>query len=220
MKFVITPDLDKELIRRGHRFARYADDCNTYVRSRRAGERVMESVIKFVEGQLKLNVNREKSAVDRPWKRKFLGFSFSWHRQPKIRVASKSLKRFKDKVRILTKRSRGQSMEERLEKLNAYLRGWSGYYRRAETRSVFAELDEWIRRRLRMCLLKQWKQSKTKRRKLVGLGISEDWVRNVSSSRNWLNDTTHFVPQHEPPYADPHVRWCEGSGASRPLLLD
>ena len=180
---IMLDDLDKELMRRGHRFVRYADDCNIYVQSRRAGERVMESVIEFVERRLKLKVNREKSAVDRPWKRKFLGFSFTWHRQPKIRVSPKSLKRFKDKVRILTKRSRGQSMEERLEKLNAYLRGWSGYYRRAETRSVFAELDEWIRRRLRMCLLKQWKKSKTKRRKLVGLGIPEDWARNISGSR-------------------------------------
>lgn len=146
--------LDQELMRRDHQFARYGDDCNIYVRSRRAGERVMESFIEFVEERLKLKVNREKSAVDRPRKRKFLGFSFTHHLQPKIRVAPKSLKRFKDKVRVLTKRSRGQSMKERLEHLTAYLRGWSGYYRRAETKSVFAELDEWIRRRLRMCLLK------------------------------------------------------------------
>ncbi len=180
---IMLDDLDKELMRRGHRFARYADDSNIYVRSRRAGERVMESVTEFVEKRLKLKVNREKSAVDRPWKRKFLGFSFTWHRQPKIRVSPKSLKRFKDRVRDLTKRSRGQSMEARFAKLNAYLRGWSGYYRRAETRSVFASLDEWVRRRLRMCLLKQWKKSKTKRRKLVGLGIPEDWARNISGSR-------------------------------------
>ncbi|MCL6627152.1 MAG: group II intron reverse transcriptase/maturase [Alicyclobacillus shizuokensis] len=180
---IMLDDLDKELMRRGHRFARYADDCNIYVRSRRAGERVMESVTEFVEGRLKLKVNREKSAVDRPWRRKFLGFSFTHHLQPKIRVAPKSLKRFKDKVRTLTKRSHSQSMKERIDKLNAYLRGWSGYYRRAETRSVFAELDEWIRRRLRMCLLKQWKKPKTKRRKLVELGISEEWARNISGSR-------------------------------------
>ena len=143
----------------------------------------MKSVTEFVEKRLKLKVNREKSAVDRPWKRKFLGFSFTCHRQPKIRVSPKSLKRFKDRIRDLTKRSRGQSMEVRLAKLNAYLRGWSGYYRRAETRSVFVNLDEWVRRRLRMCLLKQWKKSKTKRRKLVGLGIPEDWARNISGSR-------------------------------------
>lgn len=180
---IMLDDLDKELTKRGHRFVRYADDCNVYVRSSRAGERVMESITEFVEKRLKLKVNRDKSAVDRPWKRKFLGFSFTWHKQPKIRVAPKSLKRFKDKVRILTKRNRGQSMAARLEALNAYLRGWSGYYRRAETRSVFADLDEWIRRRLRMCLLKQWKKPKTKRKKLVNLGIPEDWARNISGSR-------------------------------------
>ncbi|WP_242650322.1 group II intron reverse transcriptase/maturase [Alicyclobacillus tolerans] len=180
---IMLDDLDGELMKRGHRFVRYADDCNVYVRSKRAGERVMESVTQFVEGRLKLKVNREKSAVDRPWKRKFLGFSFTHHRQPKVRVSSKSLKRFKDKVRITTKRSRGQSMAERLDILNKYLHGWSGYDRRAETRSVFVELDEWIRRRLRMCLLKQWKQPKTKRKKLVSLGIPEEWARNISGSR-------------------------------------
>ncbi|QRF24713.1 group II intron reverse transcriptase/maturase [Alicyclobacillus sp. TC] len=180
---IMLDDLDRELMKRGHRFVRYADDCNVYVRSKRAGERVMESVTQFVEGRLKLKVNREKSAVDRPWKRKFLGFSFTHHRQPKVRVSPKSLKRFKDKVRITTKRSRGQSMAERLDILNKYLHGWSGYYRRAETRSVFVELDEWIRRRLRMCLLKQWKQPKTKRKKLVSLGIPEEWARNISGSR-------------------------------------
>ena len=180
---IMLDDLDKELMRRGHRFARYADDCNVYVRSRRAGERVMESVRRFVEGRLKLRVNVEKSAVDRPWKRKFLGFSFTWHQRPKIRVAPKSLKRFKDKVRELTKRSRGQSMAQRLERLNAYLRGWAGYYRHAETRSVFAELDERIRRRLRMCLLKQWKKPRTKKRNLVALGIPNEWAALISASR-------------------------------------
>jgi len=130
---IMVDDLDKELMRRGHRFVRYADDRNIYVQSRRTGERVMESVIDFVEKRLKITVNREKSAVDRPWKRKFLGFSFTSHLQPKIRIAPKSLKRFKDKVRDVTKCSRGQSMESRLTKLNAYLRGWSGYYRQAET---------------------------------------------------------------------------------------
>ena len=176
-------DLDRELTRRGHRFVRYADDCNVYVKSRHAGERVMESLRLFVEERLKLKVNAEKSAVDRPWRRKFLGFSFTHHKQPRIRVAPKSLKRFKDKVRTLTSRSRGQSMMQRLEWLNAYLRGWAGYYRHAQTRSVFEHLDEWIRRRLRMCLLKQWKKPKTKRRNLVRLGIPEEWAVHISASR-------------------------------------
>ncbi|GMA66277.1 hypothetical protein GCM10025859_67680 [Alicyclobacillus fastidiosus] len=180
---IMLDDLDKELERRGHRFVRYADDCNVYVSSRRAGERVMESVRRFVEERLKLKVNVEKSAVDRPWKRKFLGFSFTWEKKTRIRIAPKSLKRFKDRVREITKRSRGQSIVSRLEKLNSYLRGWAGYYRYAETRSVFEALDEWTRRRLRMCLLKQWKQPKTKRRRLVSLGIPTEWAKNISGSR-------------------------------------
>lgn len=180
---IMLDDLDRELTRRGHRFVRYADDCNVYVKSRHAGERVMESVRRFVEERLKLKVNVDKSAVDRPWKRKFLGFSFTPNKVPRIRVAPKSLKRFKDKVRRITSRSRGQSMEQRLKWLNAYLRGWAGYYRHAQTRSVFESLDMWIRHRLRMCLLKQWKKPKTKRRNLVALGIPEEWAVLISGSR-------------------------------------
>lgn len=117
---IILDDLDKELKRRGHKFARYADDCNIYVKSQRAGLRVMESVRRFVEGRLKLRINREKSAVDQPWRRKFLGFSFTWDKEPRIRLAPKTVQRFKDKIRQLTKRSRGISLKERLEQLNAY----------------------------------------------------------------------------------------------------
>lgn len=192
---IMLDDLDKELMQRGHRFVRYADDNNVYVRSRRAGERVMKSITEFVEKRLKLRVNREKSAVDHPWKRKFLGFTFTYHPEPKIRVAPKSLKRFKDKVRELTKRNRGQSMASRIDALNKYLRGWSGYYRHSEWRSTFKELDQWIRRRLRMCMLKQWKEPKTKRRKLVGLGIPFDWASRISASRkaSWRLSNTPQV---------------------------
>lgn len=180
---IMLDDLDKELTRRGHRFVRYADDSNIYVKSQRAGERVLQNVKAFVEGRLKLKVNNEKSAVDRPWKRKFLGFSFTYHKEPKIRVASKTLKRFKEKVRELTSRRKSQSMEKRLIKLNEYLKGWMGYFRHAETRSIFKSLDEWIRRRLRMCLLKQWKKPKTKRKNLINLGIPIDWAYLISASR-------------------------------------
>lgn len=180
---IMLDDLDKELLKRGHRFVRYADDCNIYVKSRRAGERVLEGVKEFVEKRLKLKVNMEKSAVDRPWKRKFLGFSFTNNRVPRLRLASKTVKRFKDKVRELTSRSRSQSMENRIQSLNAYLQGWSGYFRLADTRSVFQSLDEWTRRRLRMCLLKQWKKPKTKRKNLISLGIQSDWAALISSSR-------------------------------------
>jgi RNA-directed DNA polymerase len=175
--------LDKELEKRGHFFVRFADDCNIYVKSKRSGERVLQGVKRFIENQLKLKLNMEKSAVDRPWKRKFLGFSFTHHLKPRLRLAPKTIQRFKDKVRNLTARSKGQSMEVRMQELNSYLRGWSGYYRWASTRSVFESLDEWIRRRLRMCVLKQWKKPKTKRRKLVSLGIPSEWAALVSGSR-------------------------------------
>jgi RNA-directed DNA polymerase len=180
---IMLDELDKELERRGHRFARYADDCNLYVKSKRAGIRVMESITKFVEGRLKLKVNVEKSAVDRPWKRKYLGFSFTMEKQSRIRLASKTTRRFKDKVRQITSRSWGISMEDRVQKLNQYLRGWIGYFQLIDTPSPLESLDQWIRRRLRMCLFKQWKKPKSKRRKLVGLGIPEEWARLISGSR-------------------------------------
>ncbi|TLN00088.1 group II intron reverse transcriptase/maturase [bacterium] len=180
---IMLDELDWELAHRGHKFARYADDCNIYVKSRRAGERVMESVKRFVEERLKLRVNLQKSAVDRPWRRKFLGFSFSFNKEPKIRVAPISLERFKGKVRELTCRSNGQSMAKRLEKLNTYLIGWVGYFQLADTRSIFYHLDEWVRRRLRMCLLKHWKKPKTKKRNLVSLGIPMDWAMLICCSR-------------------------------------
>jgi RNA-directed DNA polymerase len=180
---IMLDDLDKELLKRGHRFVRYVDDCNIYVKSRRAGERVLHGVKEFVEKRLKLKVNMEKSAVDRPWKRKFLGFSFTNNRDPRLRLAPKTVKRFKDKVRELTCRSRSQSMENRIQSLNTYLQGWGGYFRLADTRSVFQSLDEWTRRRLRMCLLKQWKKPKTKRKNLIALGIPRDWATLISGSR-------------------------------------
>jgi len=180
---IMLDDLDKELEARGHKFVRYADDCNIYVKSRRAGQRVMESVIKFVEEQLKLKVNRKKSAVDRPWRRKFLGFSFTWEKKTRIRLAPQTIQRFKTKIKQLTRRNYSISMQKRIEKLNMYLKGWMGYFQLAETESVFKSLDEWIRRRLRMCLLKQWKKPRTKRRNLVALGIPEDWAILISNSR-------------------------------------
>ncbi|MEA4884676.1 MAG: group II intron reverse transcriptase/maturase, partial [Clostridia bacterium] len=180
---IMLNDLDWELEKRGHRFARYADDCNVYVKSRRAGERVMASVRRFVEGKLKLKVNEEKSAVDRPGKRKFLGFSFIGGSKPRIRVATKTRERFEERIREITSRSNGRSMASRIRELNSYLRGWMGYYRIARTPSVCQEMDQWIRRRLRMCLLKQWKRPKTVRRNLVALGIPDEWAQKISGSR-------------------------------------
>lgn len=180
---IMLKDLDQELTNRGHAFVRYADDCNIYVKSKRAGQRVYQSVSKFIQKQLKLKVNEGKSAVDYPNKRKFLGFSVTICKQVKLRIAPKTKEKFKANIRKLTKRNRSISMKERLEKLNAYLLGWSGYFGISETKRVFQDLDEWIRRRLRMCLLKQWKRCKTKLRNLAKLGIPEDWGGCLAFSR-------------------------------------
>ncbi|MEK4495317.1 group II intron reverse transcriptase/maturase [Ureibacillus sp. FSL W8-0352] len=170
---IVLDELDKELERRGHKFVRYADDCNIYVKSKRAGLRTMASIQRFIEGKLRLKVNEKKSAVDRPWKRKFLGFSFTYHKEPKVRIAKESLKRMKNKVREITSRKMPYPMEYRIQKLNQYLMGWCGYFALADTKSIFPELDKWIRRRLRMCLWKNWKKPKTKIRNLIQLGVPQ-----------------------------------------------
>lgn len=168
---ILLDKLDKELERRGHKFVRYADDCNIYMKSKKAGERVMNSITNFIEVKLKLKVNREKSAVDRPWKRKFLGFSFTINKEPKVRISKESIKRLRSKIREITSRSKPIPMEIRIEKLNQYLTGWCGYFALADTPSVFKEFDKWIRRRLRMIEWKQWKTPKTRVRKLKALGV-------------------------------------------------
>ncbi len=155
---IVLDELDRELERRGLRFARYADDCNIYVRSRRAGKRVMESITRFITTKLKLKVNDQKSAVARPWDRKFLGFSFTKSRDPKRRIAPKAILRFKDRVRELTSRTRGVSIERMAGELAQYLTGWRGYFGKCQTPSVLEGLEEWMRRRLRSVLWKQWKR--------------------------------------------------------------
>ena len=173
---IMLDDLDKELQSRGHRFVRYADDCNIYVRSQRAGTRVMASVRGFLQGRLGLKVNEAKSAVDRPWRRKFLGFSmYKAKNGVRIMLAPKTKKRVQDRVRELTDRHNGWSMDRRIQSLNEYLRGWLGYYAMADAKEFLEGLDGWIRRRLRMCLWKQWKLPRTKLRELRALGLP-DWV--------------------------------------------
>jgi RNA-directed DNA polymerase len=180
---ILLDDLDKELERRGHRFVRYADDCNIYVRSRRAGERVMASVRRFLQERLRLKVNEEKSAVDRPWRRKFLGFSMYKNRGVRIRLAPQTVGRVKAKLRELTRRNRSESMQERIRKVNAYLRGWIGYYALADTPSVFQALEGWLQRRLRACVWKQWKRVRTRYRELRALGLPEWVVHQYANSR-------------------------------------
>jgi group II intron reverse transcriptase/maturase len=190
---ILLDDLDKELTQRGLRFVRYADDCNIFVASRRAGERVMASVIRFVEERLKLKVNREKSAVDRPWKRKFLGFSFLSQKQATIRLAPKTISRFKEKVRELTNRTQPLSMEQRIEGLNRFLMGWLGYFRIASAKTHFEDLDKWIRRRLRMCLWNQWKRVRTRVRELRALGVNERAVFTMANSRRGAWEMSRYT---------------------------
>jgi RNA-directed DNA polymerase len=171
---LVLDQLDRELERRGHRFARYADDCNIYVRSRRAGQRLMGGLTRLLEGKLKLKVNREKSAVARPWERKFLGFSFTNGRQPKRRIAPKAKSRFEARIRILTRRTRGISIETMVRELGRYLQGWQGYFGFCQTPTVLDRFNKWIRRRLRSAACKQWRTGKTRYARLRELGLSHD----------------------------------------------
>ena len=170
---IMLDELDKELEKRGHKFCRYADDNNVYVKSKRAGTRVMKSMTNLIENKLKLKVNKNKSAVDIVSRRKFLGFSFYFSKNgAEIRIHEKSVKRFKEKIKFYTNRNKGISMEFRIAKLNQITRGWINYYGVANARGKLNELDRWIRRRLRTCIWKQWKKISTKYRNLVKLGIN------------------------------------------------
>ena len=179
---IVLDDLDRELTQRGLRFARYADDCNIYVRSRRAGERVMHGVTRFLTTRLKLKVNEQKSAVARPWERKFLGFSFTNGKAPKRRIAPKALLRFREKVRELTRRTRGVSLDAMVTKLSRYLQGWRGYFSFCETPSVLRDLDSWIQRRLRAVLWKQWRRGKTRFAELRKRNVSRDLAAQTAGS--------------------------------------
>jgi RNA-directed DNA polymerase len=179
---LVLDELDRELEKRGHRFVRYADDCNIHVRTERAGRRVMESITSFITRKLKLKVNGEKSAVARPWERKFLGFSFTNGKEPKRRIAPKALDRFKKRVRQLTQRTRGVSLEEMIAEVAVYLRGWRGYFGFCQTPSVLQPLDEWMRRRLRSVAWKQWKRGRVRFRELRQHGVGKDLAAQTAGS--------------------------------------
>src|ERR1700761_4374374 len=174
--------LDRELELRGHRFVRYADDCNIYVRSQRAGQRVMESVTRFITQELKLKVNEAKSAVARPEERKFLGFSFTAGPDIKRTIAPKSLERFKRRIREVTRRAKGVSIKTTMEELATYMRGWRGYVGFCETPEVLVALTRWVRLRLRAALWRQWKTPRRRRAALVALGVSGWAARNTAGS--------------------------------------
>lgn len=179
---IVLDELDQELEKRGHAFVRYADDCNIYVRSERAGKRVMQSLSALITKRLRLRVNETKSAVGRPYQRKFLGFSFTSQRQARRRIAPKALTRFKERVRELTQRRRGRSLETIIAELNVYLAGWKGYFGYCETPSVLKELDGWIRRRLRCYQWKQWRKPRARRLALLRLGADPNLARGFGSS--------------------------------------
>jgi len=181
---ILLDELDQELERRGHKFCRYADDCNIYVRSERSGKRVMETIEGFLWKKLKLKVNRQKSAVARPQERQFLGFSFTSNRWLKIKLADKALKKVKHRIKKVTRRSRGISLLQVVKELNAYLRGWLGYFRLIETPTIIRDLDSWIRRRLRCYVMKQWiKSSHTRYQRLRSLGVSAQGAGGIAASR-------------------------------------
>jgi group II intron reverse transcriptase/maturase len=182
---IMLDDLDKELEKRGHKFVRYADDCNIYVKTQRAGERVMESVSAFLEKKLKLKVNLKKSKVDRAYRVKYLGFSlFKRNGEVLIRIAKRSKERFAEKLRHLTKRTRSGKLENIIQEINQYTMGWIGYYRLANTPSVYEELDRWIRRRLRQMVWKRWKRGTTRYRELVKLGISKQQAQEGAGGKS------------------------------------
>jgi len=186
---ILLDDLDKELERRGHRFCRYADDCNIYVKSQRAGERVMASVTRFLTGKLRLTVNAAKSAVDRPWKRSFLGYSMTHHRKPRLRVAAKSVGRLRDKLRATFRQGRGRSIGRTIETLTPILRGWINYFQLAQVKGTFEDLDGWLRRKLRCILWRQWKRPRTRLKKLMARGLDREraWHSAYNGRGPWWN---------------------------------
>ena len=240
---ILLTELDRELERRGHAFCRYADDCNIYVGSERAGAGLLQSLTRFLAERLKLMVSASKSAVARPWQRKFLGYSVTWHQEPKLRIAAASLERLTEKVKVLLRGARGRNLGVTIQTLNPLLRGWAAYFKLTQTKRALEERDGWIRHQLRCILWRQWKRPYARARKLMQRGLTEEraWRSACNQRGPWWNagashmhaafpkswfdqlglvsllDTVQRLRAfHEPPYADPHVRWCgRATGVTR-----
>ncbi len=193
-------ELDKELERRGHKFVRYADDCNVYVRSKAAGERVMASLESFLSKRLRLKINRGKSAVDRPWKRKFLGYTVTSNRSPKLKVAPESIRRLRAKIRPILRRGRGRKLISVVTELNPLLRGWAAYFRLAEVKGSFEELDAWNRRKLRCIVWRQWKRPRTRVKELHKRGVNIERARTGAMNGHdaWWNAGASHMNQAVP----------------------
>lgn len=192
---ILLNELDRELERRGHRFVRYADDANIYVRSQRAGERVMASVERFLSQRLKLVLNREKSRVARPWACDYLGYGMSWNKQPRLKVAAMSLGRLRDRLRVLLRGARGRKLSDVIGQLNPVLRGWAGYFKLSQNKQSLEELDGWVRRKLRCVVWRHWKLPSTRARNLMRLGLIE--ARACHSAFNgrgpwWNSGASHM----------------------------
>ena len=194
---IILDKLDKELERRGHRFVRYADDCSIYVKSKRAGERVMASISMYIEKELKLKVNLQKSVVTRPWRTKLLGFTF-FHKKGRkgITVHRKSITTYKDKIRAITCRSKPYAMADRMMQIRKLNQGWGNYFKLSEAKSVFADLDEWVRSRIRLCYWIQWKKPRTRVRQLQRLGVKPDQAYQWGNTRKGYWRTVHSPILH------------------------
>lgn len=198
---ILLDDLDKELEKRGHRFCRYADDCNIYVRSERAGQRVKESLTEYLRKRLKLKVNEAKSAVDRPWKRVFLGFTFLADKHRRITVAKKSILRLKGKVKELFRKGKGRNLGKFIEEdLNPLLRGWINYFRPVQTKRFAEDLDGWIRRHLRKIIWRQWKRNWTRFQGLMRQGLPEERAARSAFNRRgpWFNSGASHMNQAFP----------------------
>lgn len=198
---ILLDDLDKELESRGHKFCRYADDCNIYVHTQRAGERVKESVTLFLASQLKLKVNEAKSAVDRPWKRKFLGYTMTWEREPRLKASQQAIGKLKDTLRAIFRRGRGRNIGRLiLEELNPVIRGWGNYFSLNRVKKIPEELDFWIRRKLRCILWRQMKKPKTRGKRMRQQGLSEQraWKSATNGRGAWWNAGAAHMNQAYP----------------------
>src|SRR6266496_5445547 len=186
---ILLTELDRELERRGHAFCRYADDCNIYVGSERAGVQLLQSLTWFVFERLKLTVNAAKSAVARPWQRKFLGYSMTWHQKPKLRIAAASVQKLTEKVREELRSARGRSLAATIQRLNPMLRGWAAYFKLTETKRALEERDGWIRHKLRCVLWRQWKRPSARERNLMQRGLTADraWRSATNGRGPWWN---------------------------------
>ena len=197
---VMLDELDKELEKRSHKHLRYADDCNIYVKSKTAGERVLKSISRYVEGKLKLKINLEKSAVARPWERKFLGYSVTRHKESKLKVSASSENRLKDKLKDIFRRGRGCAIDSTIKQLTQIIRGWVNYFKYSEVKGIFEELDGWLRRKIRVLYWRRWKVPKTRERKLKQLGIEarRAWKSANNGRGSWWNAGASHMNQAIP----------------------